>query len=78
MRLLVGVWVMLAFAALLFPLVFRHGALTRGGGAVLLAAYGVSSRGHHPRASHGDGGGGGSRTRVRKRAYERPYRLSPA
>ena len=25
-----------------------------------------------------DGGGGGSRTRVRKRAYERPYRLSPA
>jgi hypothetical protein len=23
-------------------------------------------------------GGGGSRTRVRKRAYERPYRLSPA
>jgi len=28
-------------------------------------------------AGKGDGGGGGSRTRVRKRAYERPYRLSP-
>src|SRR5262245_5127458 len=32
----------------------------------------------HPRAKRGDGGGGGSRTRVRKRADERPYRLSPA
>ena len=35
----VDLWVMLAFAVLLFPLVFRRGVLTRGGGACLLAAY---------------------------------------
>jgi len=35
----VDLWVMLAFAVLLFPLVFRRGRLTRGGGACLLAAY---------------------------------------
>jgi len=29
------------------------------------------------RAERGGGGGGGSRTRVRKRACERPYRFSP-
>jgi len=35
----VDLWVMLAFAVLLFPLVFRRGLLARGGGACLLAAY---------------------------------------
>jgi len=35
----VDLWVMLGFAVLLVPLVFRRGVLTRGGGACLLAAY---------------------------------------
>jgi cation:H+ antiporter len=35
----VDLWVMMAFGVLLFPLVFRRGRLTRGGGARLLAAY---------------------------------------
>ena len=35
----VDLWVMMAFTLLLFPLVFRRGLLTRGGGACLLAAY---------------------------------------
>jgi cation:H+ antiporter len=35
----VDLWVMMAFAALLFPLVFRGRLLTRAGGACLLAAY---------------------------------------
>lgn len=35
----VDLWVMMAFTILLFPLVFRRGLLTRGGGACLLAAY---------------------------------------
>ena len=35
----VDLWVMLAFAVLLFPLVFRRGLLTRGGGAFLFATY---------------------------------------
>jgi cation:H+ antiporter len=32
-------WVMMAFTALLFPLVFRRGLITRGGGSCLLAVY---------------------------------------
>ena len=35
----VDMWVMIGFTVLLFPLVFRRGLLTRGGGACLLAAY---------------------------------------
>lgn len=35
----VDLWVMMGFTLLLFPLVFREGMLSRGGGACLLAAY---------------------------------------